>query len=346
MSVLERFRALREARAEQAAVSTPPRARESRPDGTEPRVVTRNVSMRPGAPDSVAAPVAAPKQAPAGRFPRVTGTADVVLAATIIGLVFFGVVMVYSASGSLANTLFDDGYHYLVRQAIYAVVGLAIMVVIARVDYHRYQAAYVTYPILMAAFALLVVVALGGGRTVGGAARWIDLKVVRVQPAEIAKLAIIFYLSYSLSKKRDQLRDFKIGFLPHVLVAGVFMLLCLKQPDFGSAVMIGVLTVVLLFTAGTRVNYILGVAAIGIPLAYALDHELRVPHAPHRGVREPLRGPRGRGLPDRRVAHQLRAGRHVGRGHRRQPPEARLPARGPHRLHQRHRGRRAGPAWA
>lgn len=270
MSVLERFRALREARAEQAVVSTPPRARESRPDGTEPRVATRNVSIRPGAPDSAAAPVAAPKQAPAGRFPRVTGTADVVLAATIIGLVFFGVVMVYSASGSLANTLFDDGYHYLVRQAIYAVVGLAIMVVIARVDYHRYQAAYVTYPILMAAFALLVVVALGGGRTVGGAARWIDLKVVRVQPAEIAKLAIIFYLSYSLSKKRDQLRDFKIGFLPHVLVAGVFMLLCLKQPDFGSAVMIGLLTVVLLFTAGTRINYILGVAAIGIPLAYAL----------------------------------------------------------------------------
>jgi hypothetical protein len=116
MSVLERFRALREARAEQATASTPPRARESRPDGTEPRVVTRNVSMRPGAPESAAAPVAAPKQAPAGRFPRVTGTADVVLAATIIGLVFFGVVMVYSASGSLANTLFDDGYHYLVRQ--------------------------------------------------------------------------------------------------------------------------------------------------------------------------------------------------------------------------------------
>ncbi|MBK6579035.1 MAG: putative lipid II flippase FtsW [Sandaracinaceae bacterium] len=270
MSVLDRFRALREARAEEAAVSAPTRARESRPDGTEPRVVTRNVSMRPGAPDSVAAPVATPKQAPAGRFPRVTGTADVVLAATIIGLVFFGVVMVYSASGSLATSLFDDGYHYLIRQAIYAVVGLGIMVIVARVDYHRYQAAYVTYPILMAAFALLVVVALGGGRTVGGAARWIDLKVVRVQPAEIAKLAIIFYLSYSLSKKRDQLRDFKIGFLPHILVAGVFMLLCQMQPDFGSAVMIGVLTVVLLFTAGTRVNYILGAAAIGIPLAYAL----------------------------------------------------------------------------
>ncbi|MBK6807854.1 MAG: hypothetical protein IPG81_02940 [Sandaracinaceae bacterium] len=84
MSVLDRFRALREARAEEAAVSAPTRARESRPDGTEPRVVTRNVSMRPGAPDSVAAPVATPKQAPAGRFPRVTGTADVVLAATII----------------------------------------------------------------------------------------------------------------------------------------------------------------------------------------------------------------------------------------------------------------------
>ncbi|MCA9533383.1 MAG: putative lipid II flippase FtsW [Myxococcales bacterium] len=232
----------------------------------------RNISLRPSAPDAAAPTTSqAPAVAPAtGRFPKVTGTADVILAATIIALVFFGVVMVYSASASLAARTFEDGYHYLVRQSIYAVVGLGLMVVLARIDYHRYQASYVTYPILMAAFALLVVVALGGGRTVGGAARWIDLKVVRVQPAEIAKLAIIFYLSYSLSKKRDQLRDFKIGFLPHILVAGVFMLLCLKQPDFGSAVMIGLLTVVLLFTAGTRINYILGAAAIALPMVYLL----------------------------------------------------------------------------
>ena len=270
MSVIERFRALREARAEQAAASVPAPARQSRPDATPPRGVTRNVSLRPSSDNTGAVATPPATQAPAGRFPRVTGTADVVLAATIIGLVFFGVVMVYSAGGSLATSLFHDGYHFLVRQTVFAFVGLGIMVVVARIDYHRYQAAYVTYPILMAALALLVVVIIGGGRTVGGAARWIDLKIVRVQPAEIAKLAIIFYLSYSLSKKRDQLRDFKIGFLPHVIVAGVFMLLCLQQPDFGSAVMIGLLTVVLLFTAGTRINYILGSAAIAIPLVYAL----------------------------------------------------------------------------
>ncbi|MEZ4324104.1 MAG: putative lipid II flippase FtsW [Polyangiales bacterium] len=230
----------------------------------------RNVSLRPAAADAPAPTTAPASPRKTTRFPPVTGTADVVLAATIIAIVFFGVVMVYSASASLAARTFHDGYHYLVRQSIYAVAGLGLMVVLARIDYHRYQASYVTYPILMAAFALLVVVALGGGRTVGGAARWIDLKVVRVQPAEIAKLAIIFYLSYSLSKKRDQLRDFKIGFLPHVLVAGVFMVLCLKQPDFGSAVMIGLLTVVLLFTAGTRINYILGAAAIALPMVYLL----------------------------------------------------------------------------
>ncbi len=203
-------------------------------------------------------------------FPKVTGTADVILAAAMIALLFFGVVMVYSASATLAARNFDNGYHYLIRQGVYACGGLVLMVVLARIDYHRYQASYVTYPILMGAFALLMVVALGGGRTVGGAARWIDLGVIRVQPAEIAKLAIIFYLSYSLSKKSEQLRDFKIGFLPHVIVAGVFMLLCLKQPDFGSAVMIGLLTVVLLFTAGTKVNYILGSAGIALPIVYML----------------------------------------------------------------------------
>ena len=204
------------------------------------------------------------------RFPKVVGTADVILAATLVALLFFGVVMVYSASATMAARTMGSGYHYLIRQTIYACGGLMVMLVLARIDYHHYRAPYVTYPILMGSLALLLVVALGGGHTVGGAARWIDLKIIRVQPAEIAKLAIIFYLAYSLAKKREQVRDFKIGFLPHMIVAGVFMLLCLKQPDFGSAVMIGLLTVILLFTAGTRLNYILGSALIAAPIVYML----------------------------------------------------------------------------
>ena len=91
-----------------------------------------------------------------------------------------------------------------------------------------------------------------------------------VQPAELVKVATICWLAYSLSKKSDQIRSFSVGFQPHVLMAGVLMVLCLKQPDFGSAVMIGMLTVVMLFVAGARLGYILGAGIVALPIVYFL----------------------------------------------------------------------------
>jgi cell division protein FtsW len=86
---------------------------------------------------------------------------------------------------------------------------------------------------------------------------------IHVQPAEIAKLALVVWLAYSLAKKAEQVKSFTVGFLPHLLVAGVFMLLCLKQPDFGSAVVLLLLTFTLLFVAGAKVGYLLGATILG-----------------------------------------------------------------------------------
>ncbi len=199
-------------------------------------------------------------------WPKTIGGADGVLLAVLVALVAFGVVMVYSASAVLAYRNFDDGQHYLVRQGMYALVGVPLMVVIARIDYHRLRA--FTYPILLASVSLLAVTSFGFGKTAGGAARWISVGPVHVQPAEIVKVALIFWLAYSLSKKAESIRTFKVGFLPHVLVAGVVMVLCLKQPDFGSAVMIGLVTFVLLFAAGARVGYLLAAGILALPGIY------------------------------------------------------------------------------
>jgi len=116
----------------------------------------------------------------------------------------------------------------------------------------------------------MLYVAAGFGHAAGGAARWIAVGPIHVQPAEIAKVAIIFWLAYSLSKKADKIRSFSVGFLPHALMAGFLMLLCLKQPDFGSAVMIALLTFVLLFTAGAKTGYIFGAVVAFAPIAWAL----------------------------------------------------------------------------
>jgi cell division protein FtsW len=220
-----------------------------------------------------AAPAAAPERsassAPAPQaWPKVVGPADAVLTGIVVALVCFGVVMVYSASAVFAYSRYDDGQHFLTRQAVYAVIGLFGMVVLARFDYHRLRA--LTYPMLAGALALLCVTAFGFGKSAGGASRWIEVAGFHIQPAEIAKVAMICWLAYSLSKKSDRIRTFSVGFLPHVLAAMAVMVLCLKQPDFGSAVMIGLLTFVLLFTAGARLGYMLGSAMLALPIIYHL----------------------------------------------------------------------------
>lgn len=201
-------------------------------------------------------------------IPKVIGPADPVLTAAIVALVGFGVVMVFSASSMFADERYGTPFYFLARQGIFAVLGLGLMLAMARFDYHRFRP--LTYPILGGAVLLLFVVVLGLGRSAGGAARWIQLGPINVQPAEAAKVAVILWLAYSLSKKTEKIRSFQVGFLPHILVAGFLMLLCLKQPDFGSAVMIGLLTFVLLFAAGARLGYLLGGLLIAAPVIYLL----------------------------------------------------------------------------
>lgn len=199
-----------------------------------------------------------------GQYPKTIGGADGILLAALVALVAFGVVMVYSASAVLAYRTFDNGQYYLIRQGVFALAALPMMVVLARVDYHRLRP--LTYWIFLVAFGLLLVTALGHGKSAGGAARWIRVGSVHVQPAEIMKVAMIFWLAHTLSKNAERIRTFTIGFLPHVLMCGVMMLLCLMQPDFGSAVMIALITVVLLFTAGTRLGYLILSAVIAVPI--------------------------------------------------------------------------------
>jgi len=204
----------------------------------------------------------------ASSAPRVVGPADAILTGAIVALVAFGVVMVYSASAVFAHARYDNAQHFLIRQSIFAVAGMVGMVALARFDYHRLR--NLTYPMLIGSVGLLMMTVLGLGRRAGGASRWIQLGPINVQPAELVKVAMICWLAYSLSKKSDQIRSFSVGFLPHVLMAGALMILCLKQPDFGSAVMIGMLTFVMLFAAGARLGYILGAGILALPIVYYL----------------------------------------------------------------------------
>ncbi|HEY6724438.1 MAG TPA: putative lipid II flippase FtsW [Polyangiaceae bacterium] len=196
---------------------------------------------------------------------RRTGPVDPVLAAAVVGLVGFGVVMVYSASLVEAVTVFRDPQHFLKRQALFAGVALAIMFGVSRMDYVRFRP--LTYLGLLVVVFMMVLSVAGFGHTGGGAARWLRLGPIHIQPSEAAKLALVLWLGYSLDKKRERVKSFSLGMLPHFMMAGVLVLLCMKQPDFGGAAVLMFLTFSMLFVAGARLQWLIGAAGLGAGFA-------------------------------------------------------------------------------
>jgi cell division protein FtsW len=189
------------------------------------------------------------------------GPVDPLLAALAIALLAFGVVMVFGASTVEATAGGQSPFYFLKRQALFACAGLGVMMLAAHFDYRRLRR--LTYPALIAVTALLLLSVVGFGHTGGGAARWLRLGPIHIQPSEAAKLALILWLAHSLEKKQGQVKTFTIGFLPHVAIAMGLVVLCLEQPDFGGAVVLLSLTFILLFVAGARVSYLLGLSAVG-----------------------------------------------------------------------------------
>src|SRR5690606_10202385 len=160
------------------------------------------------------------------------------------------VVMVYSASLVEAVTVFRDPEHFLKRQALFAGLALLLMFGVSRLDYTRLRP--LTYLGLIAVVVMMVLSVVGFGHTGGGAARWLRLGPIHIQPSEAAKLALVLWLAYSLDKKRERVKSFSLGMLPHFMMAGVLVLLCMKQPDFGGAAVLMFLTFSMLFVAGAR----------------------------------------------------------------------------------------------
>jgi cell division protein FtsW len=124
------------------------------------------------------------------------------------------------------------------------------------------------YPLLIVSLVLLVITLGMSARN--GAKRWIPLGPLTFQPVEIAKLALVSYLAYSLGRKADRVKTFTIGFVPHLVVCSVMSVLLLAQPDLGSAVVLGATTLGVLFMAGARVSYIALALLSAAPVGYQL----------------------------------------------------------------------------
>ena len=191
---------------------------------------------------------------------------DLWLFAAALGLLVIGTVAIFSSTAADGLAHHRNSTHFLERQAMFLTLGGFAMWIGARVDYRRLK--QWVYLLLVVSLVLLAITLAMSARN--GAKRWIMLGPMTFQPVEIAKLALVTYLAYSLGRKADQVKTFTIGFVPHLVVCSVMSVLLLAQPDLGSAVVLGATTLGVLFMAGARVSYIVLALLSAAPVGYQL----------------------------------------------------------------------------
>jgi cell division protein FtsW len=192
---------------------------------------------------------------------------------TILGvtllLVGIGVVMVFSASSAVAAARYGDGAWYLKRHLVRVVIGLVLMVGLARARYER--VARLGGPLLVAGLIALVLVLLPAlGIEANGAHRWLALGPIRFQPSDPARFALLLWLAHTLAAQGENLTRFRQGLLPVLGVIALTTGLIVLEPNYSTAFVLASLSVGLVFLAGARFSHLAGLALATLPAAWAV----------------------------------------------------------------------------
>ena len=181
-------------------------------------------------------------------------------------LVGLGAVMVFSASSVTAEAsgrLGHDAAYFLKRQVLFLVLGSSLAIFLSRIDYDIIRRHIVA--LMGVTLVLLVLVFVPGIRhTANGASRWIDLWVFTFQPSELAKFSLIAYVAYAIDRRGENFGEGGRAFLPILAVLALYVTLVLKEPDFGTAVVITTSVMALLFIAGFPWKLLAGCGVAGI----------------------------------------------------------------------------------
>ncbi len=188
------------------------------------------------------------------------------LFAATVGLALFGVVMVYSASSILAQSERHGQFYYVIKQGIWTGIGFLVLLATMQFDYQHLKSRRVVYGLLV--LTSLMLLAVFGFGKINGAHRWIKFWGLSLQPSEIAKLTLAIFLAYFLEKRAGEEGSFLKTFVPCAAVAGFLAALVVAEPDLGTALMLAVIFVILIYTAGARLLH-LGMAAVPALLAVA-----------------------------------------------------------------------------
>ena len=187
---------------------------------------------------------------------------DFVLFITVLILLAMGIVMVLSASSPSALAESGNSYAYVSRQAVFAVLGLILMLIISKIDYRIYtKFAKIAY---IGSLIILLIVPIIGSST-KGATRWLDLGFVRFQPSEIAKIALIIFYAAWLTKNKDKLKTLKIGFIiPFLYLAPIALILVFLQNHLSVTIIIVLVISIMMIMAGTKLRYFVTLGSAGV----------------------------------------------------------------------------------
>lgn len=198
-------------------------------------------------------------------------SADYTLFATTVALLALGLVMVWSASSAHAEETHGSAYHFLVKQAMWCLIGLFAMAVAMKTDYRRLRQPAVVFGALGVTTLLLILVLFLPA--VNDTHRWIRAGALSFQPAELAKLTLILFLAYHLERRKERVNDALTSVFPAGVMIGWFAFLIYIQPDLGTAATLVAVSGVMLFLAGVRLRYF---AALALPAAFLLYRAVMV----------------------------------------------------------------------
>ncbi len=204
-------------------------------------------------------------------------SSDKILFAATLTLVLVGVIMVFSASAVLASEKFHSPYYFLLRQGIWALLGLTGMWLLMHVDYHYYRKPIVVFTgLFLCSVLLLAVFFLDKSHNTH---RWFKLGLLSFQPSELSKISLIIFLAFLLEKRVGEVNNLRHTLLPCFVVLLIFVSLIVAEPDLGTSVCMVIVAFILLFAAGLSYKYVAGALLLALPplfcLIYFFEYRMR-----------------------------------------------------------------------
>ena len=203
---------------------------------------------------------------------------DFIIFITVLVLLSLGTIMVFSSGAPHAyNYMHGDTYYFLKKQLLYAPIGLLGMFIAMNFDYRKLGK--LSPLLILGSIGMLLLVFIPGlGQELNGSRRWINILGNSIQPSEFAKLSIILFLSFSLSKSKDKVKSFFTGLLPYLILIGVFSILLMLEPHLSCTIIIALVSSIILISAGAKLSHfgLMAAPAAGLLMVLVMTSEYRL----------------------------------------------------------------------